>query len=57
MKEKLKACFERLQELDIKSTLANMEKLVSTLYDLRAIYNELGGEKDAEADHEGRDAA
>lgn len=42
MKEKLEACFERLQNLDIQPTLSNMEKLVQTLYDLREIYKELG---------------
>lgn len=41
MKEKIEACFNRLQSLDIKSSLSNMEKLVQTLYDLREIYNEL----------------
>ena len=41
MKEKLKDCFERLQRLDIDPTLANMEKLVQTLYDLRDVYQEL----------------
>ena len=41
MKEKLEACFLRLQELDIKPTLNNMESLLQTLYDLRGIYNEL----------------
>ena len=59
MKEKLEACFERLQMLDIKPTLKNMEALVQTLYDLREIYNELGkGEQDGrgpEADPGGRD--
>ena len=57
MKEKLEACFSRLQSLDIAPTLANMEKLVQTLYDLRDVYNALnGGETDgrAEADSEGR---
>ena len=42
MKEKLSACFDRLQNLDIKPTLKNMEALVQTLYDLRDVYNELG---------------
>lgn len=42
MKEKLEACFQRLQKLEIQPTLGNMEKLVQTLYDLREIYNELG---------------
>ena len=37
----------RLQDLEIKPTLHNMEKLVQTLYDLRAVYNELKeGEED-----------
>ena len=46
MKEKIEACFSRLQELDIMPTLPNMEKLVQTLYDLRDVYKELGGEDD-----------
>lgn len=41
MKEKIEACFNRLQGLDIKPTLTNMETLVQTLYDLRDVYNEL----------------
>ena len=41
MLEKLESCFERLQTLDIKPTLDNMEKLLKTLYDLREVYNEL----------------
>ena len=41
MKEKLNACYERLQQLDIPPTLSNMEKLVQTLYDIRDVYNEL----------------
>ena len=44
MLEKLEQCFERLQNLDIKPTLTNMEKLVQTLYDLREIYNEMSKE-------------
>ena len=51
MLEKLEQCFERLQSLDIKPTLGNMEKLVQTLYDLRDIYNEL-----KEGDENGRAA-
>ena len=39
--EKVNACFERLQTLDITPTLNNMEKLVQTLYDLRDVYNEI----------------
>lgn len=41
MREKLRDCFERLQNLDIKPTLKNMEALVQTLYDLRDVYQEL----------------
>ena len=41
MKEKVNACFERLQSLDIMPTLQNMEKLVQTLYDLREVYQEM----------------
>lgn len=41
MREKLESCFDRLQNLDIKPTLNNMELLLQTLYDLREIYNEL----------------
>ena len=41
MLDKLESCFERLQTLDIKPTLDNMEKLLKTLYDLREIYNKL----------------
>lgn len=44
MKEKIEACFDRLQNLDIKATLPNMENLLQTLYDLRDVYNKLGGE-------------
>lgn len=58
MKEKIEACFNRLQGLDIKPTLTNMEALVQTLYDLRAVYNELErNEQDGRAavDSEGRD--
>jgi hypothetical protein len=54
MLEKLDACFDRLQNLSIKPTLANMEKLVQTLYDLRDIYNEL---KEKEGADDGREAS
>ena len=59
MKEKLEACFDRLQALDIKPTLTNMELLVQTLYDLRDVYNELGGDDHGRTatDSEGRDGA
>ena len=58
MKEKLRDCFDRLQNLEIKPTLGNMEKLVQTLYDLRAVYQELErmeNDDGTEADPEGRD--
>lgn len=57
MREKIEACFNRLQTLDIRPTLENMEKLVQTLYDLREIYNRLEEEPDDggdEADPERR---
>ena len=41
MTEKLEACFERLQRLDIKPTRSNMEILLQTLYDLQEVYQEL----------------
>ena len=41
MLEKLESCFERLQTLDIKPTIDNMEKLLQTLYDLREVYHKL----------------
>ena len=57
MKEKLMACFDRLQGLKIAPTLGNMEILVQTLYDLREVYHELERmETDGtEADPGGRD--
>lgn len=51
LKEKLEACFDRLQDLDIRPTMKNLEILTQTLYDLRDIYIELGG------DQSGGDAA
>lgn len=56
MKEKISACYDRLQGLDIKPTRKNMEVLLQTLYDLQEIYNELeekehaGGEDGGQAD-------
>ena len=41
LREKLDGCFDRLQNLQIKTTLGNMEILVQTLYDLREVYSEL----------------
>lgn len=52
MKEKLTACFDRLQTLDIAPTLGNMEKLVQTLYDLQEVYRELT-EKEAKDNERG----
>ena len=45
MKEKLKACFMRLQKLDIMPTQANLEILLQTLYDLKEIYREIDKEE------------
>ena len=57
MKEKIEACFNRLQDLDIQPTLSNMEKLTQTLYDLMDVYKELGGDDNGRpcADSCGRD--
>ena len=49
MPEKLEACFERLQRLDIRPTLSNMEILLQTLYDLRDVYLELKKERENNA--------
>lgn len=46
LKVKLTACFDRLQNLQIKPTLNNMEILVQTLYDLRDVYNKLNEMED-----------
>lgn len=60
MKEKLEAVFDRLQTLDIKPTLTNMEILVQCLYDLRDCYDILTKEEQAdgraEIDPEERDS-
>ena len=48
MLEKLERCFDRLQSLDIKPTLSNMEALLKTLYDLREVYNEITAKENAE---------
>ena len=52
MREKIEECFNRLQELQIKPTLANMEILVQTLYDLREVYNKLKKGEENAADSE-----
>lgn len=41
MPEKLKACFDRLQTLDILPTVGNLETLLQTLYDIREVYQKL----------------
>jgi hypothetical protein len=48
MKDKIAQCFDRLQGLEIKPTLTNMEKLLQTLYDLRDVYNELTAKEQKE---------
>lgn len=48
MLEKIESCFDRLQTMDIRPTLENMEKLLQTLYDLREVYNELKGGAEGE---------
>ena len=57
MLKKLKESFDTLQTLEIQPTLQNMEKLVTVLYNLREIYQELekGEEHGQEADPEQRD--
>lgn len=52
MPEKIKDCYERLQTLGITPTLANMEILLQTLYDLRSVYQKL---KEMEATTDGTD--
>lgn len=52
MPEKIKDCYERLQTLEITPTLANMEILLQTLYDLRSVYQKL---KEMEATTDGTD--
>lgn len=47
MKDKIAQAFDRLQTIEIKPTLTNMEKLLQTLYDLRDVYNELNKEEGA----------
>ena len=48
IKEKLEKCFDRLQNLEIKPTLGNMEILVQTLYDLREVYNAIKDGEDGD---------
>ena len=39
--EKLNSAFERLQALQIKPTVTNMESLLQSLYDIRDAYNKI----------------
>ncbi len=51
--EKIDACYERLQGLQIVATRPNLEILTQTLYDLQDVYNELKRKgTDHAADHE-----
>ena len=58
MKEKINACYQRIQTLDIQPTKNNMEKLLQTLYELKEVFDELvkeetdnGRTEDRPADH------
>ena len=48
-KDKLEACFNRLQKLAIKSTLPNMELLTASLYDIRDMFQTLDKEEKEDA--------
>lgn len=41
MKEKINACYERLQTLNITPTRKNMETLLQVLYDLQEVYQSM----------------
>ena len=51
MKEKINACYERLQTLSITSTKGNMEALLKTMYELQEVYLELEGMENAGAEN------
>lgn len=55
--EKLNGCFDRLQNLQIKPTLGNMELLIQTLYDLRDIYKKISESEGQKDGTEGRTTA
>lgn len=38
VREKISACFDRLQQMQILSTKNNMENLLQTMYDLQEVY-------------------
>lgn len=52
--EKLSGCFDRLQNLQIKPTLGNMELLIQTLYDLRDIHKKISESEGRKDGTEGR---
>lgn len=58
IKQKLENSFDRLQDLDIKPTLNNQEKLLQTLYDLREAYELLEGDENGRTapDSEGQNS-
>ena len=41
IKAKIKDCYERLQTIEVKATLHNLETTLQTLYDLRSAYGEI----------------
>ena len=47
-REKIEACFNRLQTLQIQPTKTNMEKLLQTLYELKEVYDEMGENDDGD---------
>lgn len=49
MRDKLETSFARLQNLEIKPTLRNMELLTASLYDIRDVYKELEKEEAEDA--------
>ena len=49
LRDKLEASFARLQNLEIKPTLRNMELLTASLYDIRDVYKELEKEEAEDA--------
>lgn len=57
IKGKIDDCYQRIQNLDIKPTLANMERLLQTLYDLREVYQALEKQEAERGDPDGRGTA
>lgn len=50
--EKLEAAFNRLQTIEITSSIATMEKLLQSLYDIRDVYNAVKEKEDERASAE-----